>query len=144
DRSIGKVWSDPVRLQQVILNLLTNAIKFTPDKGTVEVRLERKNDEEVVRLQVIDTGIGIHADFLPRVFDRFRQADSSTTRSFGGLGLGLAIVRHLVELMGGTIRAESPGEGKGSAFTIVLPLWQGGDPLLNQAVSEDLEGARVL
>jgi len=143
DRSIGKVWSDPVRLQQVILNLLTNAIKFTPDKGTVEVRLEWENDEEVVRLQVVDTGIGIHADFLPRVFDRFRQADSSTTRSFGGLGLGLAIVRHLVELTGGTIRAESPGEGKGSTFTIVLPLWQGSDPLLNQAVSEDLEGANV-
>ncbi len=143
DRSIGKVWSDPVRLQQVILNLLTNAIKFTPDKGTVEVRLEREKDKECVRLQVIDTGIGIHPDFLPRVFDRFRQADSSTTRSFGGLGLGLAIVHHLVELTGGTIQAESPGEGQGATFTIVLPIWQGVDPLINHSVSENLEGVSV-
>ena len=143
DPSVNKVWGDPMRLQQVILNLLTNAIKFTPNAGTVEVKLEKQMGEELLQLQVIDNGIGIHADFLPKVFDRFRQADSSTTRSFGGLGLGLAIVHHLVELTQGTIRAESPGEGKGSTFTVVLPLWQGTDPLLNHAVSEDLEGASV-
>ena len=143
DQPASKVWGDPVRLQQVILNLLTNAIKFTPHEGTVEVKLEKRLNEEFVQLQVIDTGVGIDSDFLPRVFDRFRQADSSTTRSFGGLGLGLAIVRHLVELTQGTIRAESPGEGKGSTFTVVLPLWQGIDPLLNHAVSEDLESANV-
>ncbi len=143
DPSVSKVWGDPMRLQQVILNLLTNAIKFTPNEGSVEVKLEKQMNEEFLQLQVRDTGIGINSDFLPKVFDRFRQADSSTTRSFGGLGLGLAIVRHLVELTQGTIRAESPGEGKGSTFTVVLPLWQGIDPLLNHSVSEDLEGANV-
>lgn len=143
DQSVNKVWGDPMRLQQVILNLLTNAIKFTPNEGTVEVKLETQMNEEFLQLQVRDTGIGICPDFLPRVFDRFRQADSSTTRSFGGLGLGLAIVRHLVELTKGTIYAESPGEGKGSTFTVILPLWQGIDPLLNHSVSEDLEGANV-
>ncbi len=143
DPTVSKVWGDPMRLQQVLLNLLTNAIKFTPNNGTVEVKLAKRPNEEFLQLQVIDTGIGIRPDFLPRVFDRFRQADSSTTRSFGGLGLGLAIVRHLVELTQGTIYAESPGEGKGSTFTIILPLWQGTDPLLNRSLSEDLEGANI-
>lgn len=115
------VAGDPERLRQVIWNLLSNAIKFTPNEGQVEVQLERQN--AYVRLQVIDTGIGISSEFLPHVFDRFRQADSTTTRSYGGLGLGLAIVHHLVELHGGKIDAESKGEGQGATFTLTLPLF---------------------
>ena len=111
---------DPDRLQQVILNLLSNAIKFTPDEGLVEVRLERT--DEHIQLKVCDTGIGIKEEFLPYVFEYFRQADSTTTRGHGGLGLGLGIARRLVELHGGTIRAESNGEGQGATFTMELPL----------------------
>jgi signal transduction histidine kinase/ActR/RegA family two-component response regulator len=111
---------DPARLQQVVWNLLTNAVKFTPRGGRVEVRLVRAGSQ--VEIVVSDTGAGISAEFLPYVFDRFRQADSSTTRRHGGLGLGLAIVRHLVELHGGAVRAESEGEGRGSTFTVSLPL----------------------
>ncbi len=110
---------DRGRLQQVIWNLIANAIKFTPAGGRVAVRLEYGAAE--VRMVVTDTGAGISADFLPYVFDRFRQADSSPTRLHGGLGLGLAIVRHLVELHGGRVVAESPGEGRGAAFTVTLP-----------------------
>src|SRR5262249_12845520 len=99
---------------------LSNAIKFTPKEGHVEVRLERTGSQ--LQIQVQDTGIGISPDFLPHVFDRFRQADSSMTRKHGGLGLGLALVRHLVELHGGTVRAESPGEGHGATFTVKLPV----------------------
>ncbi|AFY76168.1 signal transduction histidine kinase [Pleurocapsa sp. PCC 7327] len=147
------VLGDPSRLQQIVWNLLTNAIKFTPDGGRVEVRLETgrwgdKEDKETpgqgekeisqskienpkskiqnprpyAQITVTDTGRGISADFLPYIFDSFRQADGSTTRRFGGLGLGLAIVRHLVELHGGTISASSPGEEKGATFRIELPL----------------------
>ncbi|TAK07925.1 MAG: PAS domain S-box protein, partial [Candidatus Manganitrophaceae bacterium] len=111
DPSIS-VLGDPDRLQQVIWNLLSNAIKFTPEQGTVAVQVERTNLH--VEIRVSDTGIGIAPDFLPYVFDRFRQANSSSTRSHSGLGLGLAIVRHLVELHGGTVSVESPGEGRGA------------------------------
>ena len=113
------VSGDANRLQQIVWNLLCNAVKFTPEGGRVEVRLERVNSQ--AQIKVSDTGKGISADFLPYVFDRFRQFDSSLTRSYGGLGLGLAIVRHLVELHGGTVHAESPGEGQGATFTVNLP-----------------------
>ena len=113
------VKGDRDRLQQVIGNLLTNAVKFTPEGGTVTLTLESTGDH--VRLSVTDTGIGIPSQFLPYVFDRFRQADSSSTRAHGGLGLGLAIVRHLVQLHGGTVSASSDGDGHGSRFTIELP-----------------------
>ena len=139
-----QVSGDAGRLQQVMWNLLSNAIKFTPNGGRVEVRLSRGSREQgaeenknqlpttnyplpithYVLIQVSDTGKGIEPGFLPYVFDYFRQADSTITRKFGGLGLGLAIVRHLVELHGGTVEAESPGEGQGSTFTVRLPLMQ--------------------
>ena len=110
---------DPSRLQQVLWNLLSNAVKFTPRDGRVMVTLRRAGEH--VELRVADTGQGIAADFLPHVFDRFRQADASTTRRHGGLGLGLAIVKQLVELHGGTVRVESAGLGHGAAFTVALP-----------------------
>ncbi|MFB2922440.1 MULTISPECIES: CHASE domain-containing protein [Aerosakkonema] len=113
------VSGDPTRLQQIVWNLLTNAIKFTPKGGLVEVHLDRHNSN--AQITVIDTGQGISPEFLPHIFERFRQADASITRKHGGLGLGLAIVRHLVELHGGTIRAESPGEGQGAKFIVTLP-----------------------
>jgi PAS domain S-box-containing protein len=120
DSPAGQVSGDPDRLQQVAWNLVSNAIKFTPKGGRVLVRLERVDSQ--VEIAVSDTGRGIAADFLPHVFDRFRQADATTTRVYGGLGLGLAIVRQLVELHGGTVRVESAGEGLGSTFTVSLPL----------------------
>jgi signal transduction histidine kinase/CheY-like chemotaxis protein len=120
DTGITSISGDAARLQQVVWNLLSNAIKFTPRGGRVTVRLARV--ESHVEISVTDDGEGISPDFLPYVFDRFRQADGTTTRRFGGLGLGLAIVRHLVELHGGTVRAESDGEGRGSTFTVKLPL----------------------
>jgi signal transduction histidine kinase/CheY-like chemotaxis protein len=110
---------DPERLQQIVWNLLSNAIKFTPAGGSIDVRLGLEEDALV--LTVRDTGAGIGPEFLPFVFDRFRQADGGTTREHGGLGLGLAIVRHLVELHGGTVTAESDGPGAGSTFTVRLP-----------------------
>ena len=116
----GDVSGDAERLQQVVWNLLANAIKFTPSGGRVEVRLGRVGAH--VELQVTDSGTGIDPSTLPRLFERFWQADSSTTRAHGGLGLGLAVVRHLVELHGGTVRAESGGEGQGASFTVALPL----------------------
>jgi hypothetical protein len=120
DAKVGIISGDPNRLQQVVWNLLSNAIKFTPPSGRVLIRLERK--EQYAQIQVSDTGKGISADFVPHVFEYFRQADSSSTRTEGGLGLGLAIVRHLVELHGGTVSASSPGLGKGATFTVTLPL----------------------
>jgi PAS domain S-box-containing protein len=111
---------DPVRLQQVVWNLLSNAIKFTPRGGRVQIRSERVNSH--LEIVVSDTGQGIPADFLPHVFDRFRQADQKTSRQHGGMGLGLAIVRHLVELHGGTVRANSEGVGQGATFTVQLPI----------------------
>ncbi|CAN5760830.1 hypothetical protein BH20ACI4_BH20ACI4_13200 [soil metagenome] len=111
---------DPDRLQQIIWNLLSNSIKFTPKDGRVQIRLERINSH--IEITVEDNGIGIDEEILPFVFERFRQSDSSTTRKYGGLGLGLAIVRHLIELHGGTIQAKSEGLNKGAAFTLMLPV----------------------
>ena len=120
DPLAGPIYGDPSRLQQVIWNLLNNAIKFTPRAGKVQVVVERVGSH--VEISVADTGAGIDPAFLEHVFERFRQADASTTRQYGGLGLGLAIVKHLVELHGGTVRADSPGTAQGSTFTVVLPL----------------------
>jgi PAS domain S-box-containing protein len=120
DTGIGAISGDPDRLQQVIWNLLSNAIKFTPRGGRVQVRLERVDSH--VEVVVSDTGSGIKPEFLPFVFDRFRQADATRTRAHGGLGLGLAIVRHIVELHGGEVRVDSQGEGKGATFMVSLPL----------------------
>ncbi|MEH1777701.1 MAG: response regulator [Nostoc sp.] len=184
DTSVGSVYGDPARLQQIVWNLLTNAIKFTPKGGRVEVKLstyfgfsisdfglgadsenlDSSNTDEngnlrskipnpksqYAQIQVIDTGIGISSEFLPKVFERFRQADSTTTRSHNGLGLGLAIVRHLVELHKGTIFAQSSGSGQGATFTVRLPLLQ--DNRENREVtgkisspaSTPLAGLRVL
>ncbi|MEP0918733.1 ATP-binding protein [Leptolyngbya sp. DQ-M1] len=116
---IELVLGDVARLQQVVWNLLSNAIKFTPSGGTIEIRLAQTNTH--VQIQVQDTGKGIAPQFLPHVFEYFRQEDGATTRKFGGLGLGLAIVQHLTELHGGTVQAESPGEGLGATFTVLLP-----------------------
>jgi PAS domain S-box-containing protein len=120
DPDVGDIAGDPARLQQVAWNLLSNAIKFTPRGGRIIVRLDR--DGADARVSVSDTGQGIQPDFLPFVFDRFRQADSRSTRAYGGLGLGLALVRHLVELHGGQVTAQSAGEGAGATFTIKLPV----------------------
>jgi signal transduction histidine kinase/ActR/RegA family two-component response regulator len=120
DSPVGPVSGDAARLQQVVWNLLFNAVKFTPEGGRVEIRLERVGSH--AQIIVSDTGKGIGAEFLPYVFDRFRQADGTTTREHGGLGLGLAIVRHLAELHGGTVHAESQGVGRGATFSVDLPL----------------------
>jgi PAS domain S-box-containing protein len=120
DSSIGLVRGDPNRLQQVLWNLFSNAVKFTPQGGRIQIVLERVNSH--VEIVVEDTGIGIRAEFLPYVFDRFRQADPSTTRRYGGLGLGLSIVKSLVELHGGSVRVKSPGENQGSTFIVMLPV----------------------
>ena len=120
DPHAGPITGDPDRLQQVFWNLLSNALKFTPKAGRVQVSLARVNS--FVEVTVADTGQGIAAEFLPHVFERFQQADSSSTRTHKGLGLGLAIVRHLVELHGGGVRADSPGPGLGSTFRVHLPL----------------------
>ena len=120
DAEFGTVTGDPERLKQVVWNLASNAVKFTPTGGQVEVRLARVDGR--VEIRVSDTGQGIPPDFLPQIFQRFEQADSTSTRAHGGLGLGLAIVRHIVELHGGTVHAESPGEGQGAVFTVALPL----------------------
>jgi PAS domain S-box-containing protein len=120
DTAVISVAGDPARLQQIVWNLLSNAIKFTPKGGRVQVRLERINSH--IEIAVSDTGAGIKPEFLPHVFERFRQADQKTTRQHGGLGLGLAIVRHLVELHGGAVGAESAGEGRGATFIVKLPV----------------------
>ncbi|HET9226053.1 MAG TPA: ATP-binding protein, partial [Thermoanaerobaculia bacterium] len=117
---VGMLTGDPDRLQQVIWNLLSNAVKFTPQGGRIEALVDETGGQ--ARIRVSDTGIGIQEEFLRFVFDRFRQADSSTTRKHGGLGLGLSIVRHLVELHGGSVSVESEGEGRGATFTVLLPL----------------------
>ena len=116
----NSVLADPGRLHQILWNLLSNAIKFTPRSGRVIIRARRMNNQ--VKFSVTDTGKGIHRSFLPYVFDRFRQEDGASTRQFGGLGLGLSIVRHLVELHNGTVEASSPGENQGATFTFCLPV----------------------
>ncbi|MEH1908102.1 PAS domain S-box protein [Nostoc sp.] len=140
------VTGDSGRLQQVIWNLLSNAIKFTPQGGQIEISLESVGSQ--VQLRVNDTGKGISPDFLPFVFDYFRQADGATTRKFGGLGLGLAIVRHIVELHGGTVKAESLGEEQGATFTVMLPLIKihlNSQQIVYQADDlPDLNGVKVL
>jgi CheY-like chemotaxis protein len=120
---------DPHRLQQVVWNLLSNAIKFTPKGGRIHLAVERVDSS--LKLTVADSGRGIPAEFLPQVFERFKQADGATTRSYGGLGLGLAISRHIVELHGGSIHVESKGEDLGSTFTVLLPV----SPLRQEARS---------
>lgn len=151
DRSASVVTGDASRLHQIVSNLLTNAVKFTPANGWIEVRLERSGG--MARLSVEDNGQGISAEFLPHVFERFRQADGSTTRAHGGLGLGLAIVRHLVDLHGGTVRADSSGPGRGSTFSVEIPLMQAsasdGDGAQARydepsAMLDELKGVRVL
>lgn len=120
ESKIGEVLGDAARLQQIVWNLVSNAIKFTPEGGRITVKLKRDNTEALIRVE--DTGQGIDAEFLPYVFDRFRQAESSSTRKFGGLGLGLAIVRHLSELHGGAVAVSSLGLGRGAVFSVKLPL----------------------
>jgi signal transduction histidine kinase/ActR/RegA family two-component response regulator len=145
---LGAISADSARLQQIVWNLLSNAVKFTPQGGKITIRIDQ--DKSHVKVIVKDTGQGIEPEFLPRVFDRFRQADSSTTRSFGGLGLGLAIVRHLVELHGGTVSAESEGVGKGATFSAAFPLLNDRStpiaPFADSSAAEtrSLDGLRVL
>jgi len=152
DPAAGIVLADPGRMQQVLWNLLANAVKFTPTGGRVALRLVRR--EGHVEVQVSDTGIGIGRAFLPHVFERFRQADAGTTRQQGGLGLGLAIARQLVELHGGSVAVDSPGEDQGSTFTVRLPVVVGdaatADPAVAPPVTPDaksvpsLRGLRVM
>ncbi|MCC5650600.1 response regulator [Nostoc sp. XA013] len=148
---VGQIRGDSTRLQQVVWNLLSNAVKFTPRGGKVEVRLEQADG--YAQIIVSDTGKGISAEFLPFVFDYFRQADSTSTRNFGGLGLGLAIVRNIIEIHGGIVKADSHGEGKGAIFTVSLPLVpdeslrmtnEQKDPALLTPNSLRLSGIRVL
>jgi PAS domain S-box-containing protein len=151
DRGARPVRCDPERLRQVVENILSNSVKFTPGGGRVAVRLAW--DGGAARLTVADTGQGIRADFLPHIFERFSQADGTSTRAHAGLGLGLAIVRHLVELHGGTVRAASPGEGRGATFTVELPLEPdvagppaalGAGPAGEPGVPDRLDGVSVL
>jgi two-component system CheB/CheR fusion protein len=147
--SAGVVMADETRLRQVVWNLLSNAVKFTPENGKIRVLLDRVDDD--VLLRVSDTGTGISPDFLPNVFDRFRQYEASITRRHGGLGLGLAISKQLVEMHGGTIRAESAGLGQGATFTVTMPLRALRHRNLGRAAAHDsllkaavLNGARIL
>ncbi|MEW6734795.1 MAG: response regulator [Acidobacteriota bacterium] len=155
DPTAGQISGDPDRLRQVIWNLLSNAVKFTPQGGNIEIRLEHIGAQ--VEIAVCDTGKGINVEFLPYVFDRFRQADSTITRRHGGLGLGLAIARHLVELHGGTIQVESAGEDQGATFSVKLPRLGMRESALKQTFKQvthplnmefdcppELEGMRVL
>jgi hypothetical protein len=137
------VIGDPVRLHQVVMNLVSSAVKFTPPQGRVDVLLRRVGTE--AELVVRDTGIGISADELPRIFDRFHQVDRSNTRRHGGLGLGLAIARHLVELHGGSVRAESAGRDLGACFTVRLPsATDAGAARAVDRASADIAGHRPL
>jgi len=148
DPEVGQIMGDPVRLQQIVWNLLSNAVKFTPSSGRIEVRLE--SVDSMAQITVEDTGKGISADFLPYIFERFRQAEAATTRVYGGLGLGLAIVRYLVEMHSGTVYAASEGEGMGATFTVQLPLMESQNklPLDERPLVLDnlpsLDGLRVL
>jgi PAS domain S-box-containing protein len=142
DSRTNQISGDPDRLQQMVWNLLTNAIKFTPKGGDVEVRLE--HIESHVEITITDTGQGIEPELLPHVFDRFRQSDSSSTRRHGGLGLGLAIVRQLVELHGGTVKVESPGVGEGATFKVILPLLSVHQELSEMDMTHALIGSKTL
>ncbi|MDZ7962216.1 MAG: PAS domain S-box protein [Aulosira sp. DedQUE10] len=146
DSELSKVLGDSSRLQQIIWNLLSNAVKFTPAGGRIDIRLEQIENQ--AQITVSDTGKGISVDFLPYVFDYFRQENSTTTRKFGGLGLGLAIVRHLVELHGGTVQAQSQGEGQGATFIVTLPIIQNqaeiNDEITESQPSLDLNGLQIL
>jgi CheY-like chemotaxis protein/anti-sigma regulatory factor (Ser/Thr protein kinase) len=139
---------DPDRIQQVVWNLLSNAVKFTPDGGRVDVTLRRQDG--MVEIEVRDTGTGIRPEFLPHVFDRFRQGDATTTRRYAGVGLGLAIAKQLVELHDGTIVAHSDGEGRGATFTVYLPLErrfageEDGEVTGNRTKGTNLNGLEVL
>jgi CheY-like chemotaxis protein len=134
DSRVGLILGDPNRVQQILWNLLSNAVKFTPQRGHIQVRVAREGANAAISVK--DNGKGINEEFLPYVFERFRQADGSLTRKFGGLGLGLAIARHLTELHGCTIEVESAGENRGSKFTVKLPL-------LSEWSSERLTGEVV-
>ncbi|WP_413175043.1 PAS domain-containing protein [Anabaena azotica] len=146
EANIGKVRGDQARLQQIVWNLLSNAIKFTPQGGRVEVRLQQIGS--MAHIIVSDQGKGINREFLPHIFEHFRQEDGSTTRKFGGLGLGLAIVRHLVELHGGTVEADSPGEGQGTTLKVILPLISSLPETVTNRKCEDvalsLKGIKIL
>lgn len=159
DDDLSRMTGDAVRLRQVITNMVSNAIKFTPKDGAIEIDVESARDfpGEYVRLRVKDNGVGISQEFLPHIFERFRQADTSNARQHGGLGLGLTIVRHIVELHGGSISAESEGKGRGATFTVILPsrsvIRQTGNLIapLNLVGSEDssvlpmgLQGVKIL
>ncbi|MBD0373759.1 MAG: HAMP domain-containing histidine kinase [Pyrinomonadaceae bacterium] len=135
DWAAGTVVGDEQRLQQVFWNLLSNAIKFTPDGGRIDVRLE--DVDSFARITVRDTGRGIDPEFLPFVFDRFSQENGAASKRMGGLGLGLSIVRHLVEMHGGTVKAESRGEGAGATFTVLLPLRADKEPVVQERAIED-------
>jgi signal transduction histidine kinase/ActR/RegA family two-component response regulator len=139
EADVGPICADRDRLQQVMWNLLSNAVKFTPAEGRITVDVRRQGPS--VEISVADTGTGIDSEFLPYVFDRFRQAEGGTTRQHGGLGLGLAIVRHLVELHGGTVSAESGGPGCGALFRVVLPV---ADTREHQAEIPDTPGSQEL
>ena len=144
DPSAGPISGDPGRLQQVIWNLLSNAIKFTPRHGRIQVLLERVNSH--IEICVADTGIGVKAEFLPHLFERFRQGDASTTRKYGGLGIGLSIVKSLVELHGGTVRVKSEGEGSGTTVIVHLPLTvihRASDAAARQHPASPLEGPKT-
>jgi two-component system, chemotaxis family, CheB/CheR fusion protein len=146
DAEVGTVYGDAARLLQVVNNLLNNSIKFTPHGGRVAIQLERIEGGRA-QLTVSDTGIGIRPEVLPQLFSRFVQADSNVTRTHGGLGLGLAIVRHLVDVHGGAVHAESPGEGKGSTFRVTLPLGSADSAIVSgkpTTVVQGIEGVRVL
>jgi CheY-like chemotaxis protein len=142
---IPRVLADPARVQQMIWNLVSNAIKFTPRDGTIQVALRQAGS--AVEISVKDSGVGIESEFAPYMFDRFRQADGTAHRAFGGLGLGLAIVRQLMELHGGTVRGESAGKGRGSTFTLTFPvpaLTIEPDQIAPLMSSPSLHGLRVL
>jgi len=139
DTAACEVWGDAGRLQQVVWNLLSNAVRFTPAGGTVAIRLERRPAEAAII--VADTGAGIRAEFLPHVFERFSQGDGTPARRSGGLGLGLAIVRHLVELHGGTVHAASDGEHRGATFTVTLPRMPEASVTRRDAAPEPHDGA---
>lgn len=135
--AVASVSGDATRLQQVVWNLLTNAVKFTPSNGQVTVELYEV--DQLAQIRVIDTGKGINPQFLPYVFEYFRQEDGSTTRKFGGLGLGLAIVQQIVEMHGGTVQAESQGEGQGATFIVQLPTMQQTSPIVSQPIQTQVD-----